>query len=55
MPQLVPRRRRRHQAPVGDLLRHATEGTPQGGVISPCLSNVFLHYVLDEWFETEVP
>src|SRR5208337_3109115 len=26
----------------------------QGGVISPCLSNVFLHYVLDEWFETEV-
>src|ERR1700759_4473170 len=24
------------------------------GVISPCLSNVFLHYVLDEWFETEV-
>ena len=23
-------------------------------MISPCLSNVFLHYVLDEWFETEV-
>src|ERR1700751_3370140 len=36
------------------LLRHTTEGSPQGGVISPCLSNVFLHYVLDEWFETEV-
>src|SRR5271157_5097277 len=36
------------------LLRRATEGSPQGGVISPCLSNVFLHYVLDEWFETEV-
>ena len=31
-----------------------TEGSPQGGVISPCLSNIFLHYVLDEWFETEV-
>jgi Reverse transcriptase (RNA-dependent DNA polymerase) len=36
------------------LLRHKTEGSPQGGVISPCLSNVFLHHVLDEWFETEV-
>ena len=30
------------------LLRHATEGSPQGGVISPCLSNIFLHHVLDE-------
>src|SRR3954454_12916691 len=29
-------------------------GTPQGGVISPLLANIVLHYVLDEWFEEEV-
>ena len=29
-------------------------GSPQGGVISPLLSNIFLHYVLDDWFEREV-
>jgi group II intron reverse transcriptase/maturase len=29
-------------------------GTPQGGVISPLLANVFLHEVLDVWFENEV-
>lgn len=30
------------------------EGTPQGGVISPLLSNLYLHEVLDRWFEHEV-
>jgi len=29
-------------------------GTPQGGVISPILANIYLHYVLDLWFERKV-
>ena len=29
-------------------------GCPQGGVISPVLANIYLHYVLDLWFERRV-
>jgi group II intron reverse transcriptase/maturase len=29
-------------------------GSPQGGVVSPVLANVYLHYVLDQWFAREV-
>jgi group II intron reverse transcriptase/maturase len=35
-------------------IHYPTSGTPQGGVISPLLSNIFLHYVLDEWFSEQV-
>ncbi|MEZ5477699.1 MAG: group II intron reverse transcriptase/maturase [Thiolinea sp.] len=33
---------------------HPASGTPQGGVISPMLANVYLHYVLDHWFQQVV-
>ncbi|MFK7972152.1 MAG: group II intron reverse transcriptase/maturase [Bacteroidia bacterium] len=31
------------------------QGTPQGGVISPVLANLFLHYAFDTWLEREIP
>ena len=33
---------------------HPESGSPQGGVISPLAANVYLHYVLDEWFYQKV-
>jgi len=36
------------------LLVRTEKGTPQGGNLSPMLSNIFLHYVLDLWFEKRI-
>ncbi len=35
--------------------REREKGTPQGGVISPLLSNLFLHYAIDEWLVRKHP
>ncbi len=42
------------QLPDGTLIER-TQGTPQGGVISPVLSNLFLHYVVDAWMSRTHP
>jgi len=40
--------------PNGKLVERGM-GTPQGGVISPVLSNLFLHYVFDKWLQNHYP
>lgn len=34
----------------GTIFEESDKGTPQGGLISPVLANIYLHYVLDTWF-----
>jgi len=46
------------KAPVqfeGSSLVHRDKGTPQGGVISPLLANLFLHYTFDTWMQRRYP
>jgi group II intron reverse transcriptase/maturase len=38
----------------GGAIQRSQGGTPQGGVISPLLANIYLHHVLDVWFTEEV-
>jgi group II intron reverse transcriptase/maturase len=43
------------QASDGTQTQKKGQGTPQGGVISPLLANLFLHYVLDKWLKKQYP
>src|SRR5260370_28345528 len=39
---------------VEGVVLRTEEGSPQGGPISPILSNIYLHFVLDLWFEKKI-
>lgn len=43
------------QKPDGTIQPKAGKGTPQGGVISPLLANLYLHYAFDEWLRQHYP
>ena len=43
------------QTKTGELVQKQGKGTPQGGVLSPLLANLFLHYTMDKWLEQTHP